>query len=177
MSDHFGTCIKGLNHHSLCGRFADSNYFYVTCTVNWILNIWPREITQCIKSTARNEWVWSISRYQLWENQTIFSKPMLPLIKPPSPPLEKVKSDKFSWHPEDEPAWFIYGVINNTEQKKSTKQLNVMFKLSYLMCKTEWVNPNKPSICLTIQLFCGRDWKSNTVRSQKWFVACILLNC
>ena len=54
------------------------------------------------------------------KNQTIFSKPMLPLIKPPSPPLEKVKSNKFSWHPGDEPSWFIiYGVINNTEQKKT----------------------------------------------------------
>ena len=54
------------------------------------------------------------------KNQTIFSKPMLPLIKPSSLPLEKVKSDKFSWHPEDEPAWFIiHGVINNTEQKKT----------------------------------------------------------
>ena len=63
------------------------------------------------------------------KNQTIFSKPMLPLIKPPSPPLEKVKGNKFSWHPEDEPSWFIiYGVINNTEKKK-----NLMWCLSYLI--------------------------------------------
>ena len=30
------------------------------------------------------------------KNQTIFPKPVLPLIKPSSLPLEKVKSDKFS---------------------------------------------------------------------------------
>ena len=66
--------------------------------------------------------------YELWEapvqvfqdisfekNKTIFSKPML--SDKTTLPLEEGKSDKISWYPEDEPAWSIYGLINETEQK------------------------------------------------------------